>query len=101
MRIWDHGTFDVHKFDERKVEVTFHGERLHGRYGLFPLGGARRQRGDDWMIHRMEPATGSGPRADAREPRADARPAKGGAPARRAATGRSRSSGMAYARSRM
>ncbi|HTX47156.1 MAG TPA: DNA ligase D [Solirubrobacteraceae bacterium] len=54
MRIWDHGTFDVHKFDERKVEVTFHGERLHGRYGLFPLGSAVGK--DDWMIHRMDPS---------------------------------------------
>jgi bifunctional non-homologous end joining protein LigD len=53
MRIWDHGTFEVHKFDERKVEVTFHGERLHGRYGLFPLGSANGK--DDWMIHRMDP----------------------------------------------
>ena len=28
MTIWDQGTFDVHKWEERKVEVTFHGERL-------------------------------------------------------------------------
>ncbi len=54
MTIWDEGTFDVHKWEERKVEVTFHGERLTGRYGLFPIGKA----GDakhDWMIHRMDP----------------------------------------------
>jgi bifunctional non-homologous end joining protein LigD len=54
MTIWDQGTFDVHKWEERKVEVTFHGERLSGRYGLFPIGKA----GDssaDWMIHRMDP----------------------------------------------
>jgi bifunctional non-homologous end joining protein LigD len=54
MRIWDRGTFEIHKFDERKVEVTFHGERVRGRYGLFPIGrgadGAK-----DWMIHRMDP----------------------------------------------
>ncbi|HTX30602.1 MAG TPA: DNA ligase D [Solirubrobacteraceae bacterium] len=53
MRIWDRGTFDVHKWEERKVEVTFHGERLNGRYGLFPIG----HDGDgknDWMIHRMD-----------------------------------------------
>jgi bifunctional non-homologous end joining protein LigD len=53
MRIWDRGTFELHKWSDRKVEVTFSGERLRGRYGLFPIG-----RGDssksDWMIHRMD-----------------------------------------------
>ena len=57
MRIWDRGTYETHKFDDAKVEVTFHGERLRGRYGLFPL---RRRKGEppgkDWMIHRMDPA---------------------------------------------
>jgi bifunctional non-homologous end joining protein LigD len=56
MRIWDRGTYETHKFDDDKVEVTFHGERLHGRYGLFPL---KRRKGEppgkDWMIHRMDP----------------------------------------------
>ena len=28
MRIWDRGTYEEHKFDDDKVEVTFHGERL-------------------------------------------------------------------------
>jgi len=54
MAIWDQGTFEVHKWEARKVEVTFHGERLSGRYGLFPIG----KTGDsanDWMIHRMDP----------------------------------------------
>jgi bifunctional non-homologous end joining protein LigD len=56
MRIWDQGTFDTHLWDDKKVEVTFHGERLSGRYGLFPIG----RKGDknaekDWMIHRMDP----------------------------------------------
>jgi bifunctional non-homologous end joining protein LigD len=55
MRIWDHGTFETHLWDDKKVEVTFHGERLSGRYGLFPIG----RKGDadaekDWMIHRMD-----------------------------------------------
>ncbi|MGH2897202.1 MAG: DNA polymerase ligase N-terminal domain-containing protein, partial [Solirubrobacteraceae bacterium] len=57
MRIWDRGTYETHKFDDDKVEVTFHGERLNGRYGLFPL---RKRKGEpagkDWMIHRMDPA---------------------------------------------
>ena len=62
MRIWDRGTFETHKWEERKVEVTFHGEQLHGRYGLFPIG----RDGDsknDWMIHRMDP-----PQDPGREP---------------------------------
>src|SRR5438309_2877792 len=33
MTIWDSGTFELHKWEEKKVEGTFHGERLHGRYG--------------------------------------------------------------------
>jgi bifunctional non-homologous end joining protein LigD len=56
MRIWDRGTYEEHKFDDAKVEITFHGERLQGRYGLFPL---KRKKGEppgkDWMIHRMDP----------------------------------------------
>jgi bifunctional non-homologous end joining protein LigD len=56
MRIWDRGTYEEHKFDDDKVEITFHGERLDGRYGLFPL---KKRKGEppgkDWMIHRMDP----------------------------------------------
>jgi bifunctional non-homologous end joining protein LigD len=56
MRIWDQGTYETHEFNDKKVEITFHGERLSGRYGLFPIG----RKGDkeaekDWMIHRMDP----------------------------------------------
>jgi bifunctional non-homologous end joining protein LigD len=54
MRIWDRGTFEVHKWEPRKVEVTFHGERLRGRYGLFPIGRGA-ESANDWMIHRMDP----------------------------------------------
>jgi bifunctional non-homologous end joining protein LigD len=61
MKIWDSGTFDTHLWEDKKVEVTFHGERLNGRYGLFPIG----QRGSDgsekdWMIHRMDPPADPG-----------------------------------------
>jgi bifunctional non-homologous end joining protein LigD len=49
MRIWDHGTYELHKFREDEVMVTLHGERARGRYVLF------RTRGKDWMIHRMDP----------------------------------------------
>ncbi len=54
MRIWDRGTYETHLFDEHKVEVSFHGERLHGRYGLFPIGRGP-DSAKDWMIHRMDP----------------------------------------------
>jgi bifunctional non-homologous end joining protein LigD len=56
MRIWDRGTYEEHKFDADKVEITFHGERLSGRYGLFPLKRSKGEpAGKDWMIHRMDP----------------------------------------------
>jgi bifunctional non-homologous end joining protein LigD len=54
MRIWDRGTFETHLWDDKKVEVTFHGERLRGRYGLFPIGKGNDAE-KDWMIHRMDP----------------------------------------------
>jgi bifunctional non-homologous end joining protein LigD len=54
MTIWDRGTYELHKWEERKVEVTFHGDRLSGRYGLFPIGRAG-DSANDWMIHRMDP----------------------------------------------
>jgi bifunctional non-homologous end joining protein LigD len=49
MRVFDRGTYEVHKFSDREVMVTFHGERVRGRHVLF------RTRGKDWMIHRMDP----------------------------------------------
>ena len=61
MLIWDRGTFELHKWEQRKVEISFHGERLRGRYGLFPIGSARSanaaggEGANDWMIHRMDP----------------------------------------------
>src|SRR5205823_13915496 len=35
VRIWDRGTYDCHKWEPGKVEVTLHGERVAGRYALF------------------------------------------------------------------
>jgi bifunctional non-homologous end joining protein LigD len=49
MTVWDQGTYEREKFRDDEVIATFHGERLRGRYALF------RTRGDDWMIHRMDP----------------------------------------------
>ena len=61
MTIWDQGTFETHLWEEKKVEVTFHGERLSGRYGLFPIGQRGREGSEkDWMIHRMDPPADPG-----------------------------------------
>jgi bifunctional non-homologous end joining protein LigD len=49
MKIWDRGTYEAEKFEDEKVVVRFEGEKVHGRYALFQT------RGDDWMIHRMDP----------------------------------------------
>jgi len=49
MKIWDRGTYEVHKWRDKEVMVTFHGERLRGRYVLF------RTDEKNWMIHRMDP----------------------------------------------
>jgi bifunctional non-homologous end joining protein LigD len=49
MRIWDRGTYETHKWRDKEVMVTFHGERVRGKYVLF------RTDGKNWMIHRMDP----------------------------------------------
>jgi bifunctional non-homologous end joining protein LigD len=49
MAIWDRGTYETHKWRDKEVMVTFHGERVRGRYVLF------RTDGNNWMIHRMDP----------------------------------------------
>jgi bifunctional non-homologous end joining protein LigD len=50
MEIWDAGTYEAEKFEASKVVVRFDGEKVRGRYALFQT------RGNDWMIHRMDPA---------------------------------------------
>ncbi len=49
VRIWDAGSYECHKFRDDEVIVTFHGERLEGKYALFQT------KGKNWMIHRMDP----------------------------------------------
>jgi bifunctional non-homologous end joining protein LigD len=51
MTIWDRGTYELHKWEPRKVVLSFHGERLQGRYALFQAGKGEK----DWLIHRMDP----------------------------------------------
>jgi bifunctional non-homologous end joining protein LigD len=52
VRLWDRGTYDTHKFRDNEVMVTFHGERVQGKYVLFQTNGK------NWMIHRMDPPQG-------------------------------------------
>jgi bifunctional non-homologous end joining protein LigD len=54
MRIWDRGTYRCEKFTDDKVEVELRGERVRGRYALFPT------KGKNWMIHRMDPPEDEG-----------------------------------------
>jgi bifunctional non-homologous end joining protein LigD len=49
MSVWDTGTYEAEKFRDDEVILTFHGQRLTGRYALFQTDGR------DWMIHRMDP----------------------------------------------
>jgi bifunctional non-homologous end joining protein LigD len=51
MKIWDSGTYEVHKWEEGKIVVSLAGERLSGRYALFRAGSDER----DWLIHRIDP----------------------------------------------
>ncbi len=47
--IWDRGTYETEKWAEREVKIVLHGEKVSGRYVLFPT------KGKNWMIHRMDP----------------------------------------------
>jgi bifunctional non-homologous end joining protein LigD len=49
MTIYDRGTYTTEKWQDDKVVMVLHGTRTSGRYALY------RTRGDDWMIHRMDP----------------------------------------------
>ena len=54
VRIWDHGTYEPQKWRDDEVILTFHGERLQGKYALFQT------KGKNWMIHRMDPPADPG-----------------------------------------
>jgi bifunctional non-homologous end joining protein LigD len=49
MTIWDEGTYECEKWEDREVMVTLHGRRARGRYVLFHTSG------NQWMIHRRDP----------------------------------------------
>jgi bifunctional non-homologous end joining protein LigD len=48
--IWDAGHYETEKWDERHIIVRFAGERLTGRYVLFPLNDGA------WNLKRLDPA---------------------------------------------
>src|SRR3954470_18356764 len=54
MRIYDRGTYELHKFRDKEVMVTFHGERVRGRYVLF------RTSEKNWLIRGMARAGAPG-----------------------------------------
>ena len=49
MSDWDRGTYDAEKLQDDEVILTFHGERVRGKYALFHT------RDNQWMLHRMSP----------------------------------------------
>jgi bifunctional non-homologous end joining protein LigD len=73
MKVWDHGRYEMVKWEPREVIVDFSGERVRGRYVLFQTGGKQ------WMIHRMDPPEDP----DRVAPPADFRPMRASAGKRR------------------
>ena len=58
--IWDTGTYDTLHWDEGKIEVVFHGNRLSGRYALVRFKPGRKglyarkdAEGKDWLLLKM------------------------------------------------
>jgi bifunctional non-homologous end joining protein LigD len=50
MAVWDRGTYEAEKFEDKEVIVVFTGDRVRGRYALIRTGGTQ------WLLHRMDPA---------------------------------------------
>jgi bifunctional non-homologous end joining protein LigD len=48
--IWDSGTYECTEWNDRSIKVILHGSRVDSRYGLFHTDG------ENWMIHRIDPA---------------------------------------------
>jgi bifunctional non-homologous end joining protein LigD len=49
VQVWDHGWYELEKWEPREVKVTLHGERVEGRYVLI------KTRDKQWLMHRMDP----------------------------------------------
>lgn len=50
--IWDRGTYELEKWNDREVMVVLHGSRVSGRYVLF-------RTGENWMMHHMDQEAGA------------------------------------------
>ena len=59
MSVYDRGTYEVEKWESKKIVLTLAGKRVAGTYALFQTG----ENPKDWMIHRMDapPAQGDPP----------------------------------------
>jgi len=73
MTIYDRGTYATEKWRDDEVIVVFDGAKVSGRYVLFRTGG---KRGNDWMIHRMDPLPAGWTRMPEGLSPAEATPAK-------------------------
>jgi bifunctional non-homologous end joining protein LigD len=47
--LWDQGTYECEKFNDREVIVVLHGRRARGRYALI------KTQDKNWLMHRMDP----------------------------------------------
>ncbi|TVT36873.1 hypothetical protein FNH05_25180, partial [Amycolatopsis rhizosphaerae] len=53
MSIWDRGRYDTLHWSDNKVEVTFHGSRVRGRYVFVNRHSA--DDGQEWIVRRLDP----------------------------------------------
>lgn len=51
MSIWDSGSYECEKWQEDEVLITFHGQRVQGRYVVV------RTKDQDWLLQRLDPAS--------------------------------------------
>jgi bifunctional non-homologous end joining protein LigD len=51
MGIWDTGTYETHEWEQGKLVVTLHGNRVDNKFALFRAGKEEK----NWLIHRMDP----------------------------------------------
>jgi bifunctional non-homologous end joining protein LigD len=55
MSVYDTGTYETEKWKPDEVMVTFHGDKVTGRYVLFRTSKPGDSGREDWMVRRMDP----------------------------------------------